>query len=98
MNKKESKKFTVATLTHTDDCAEDQVKVKFQFGAFADPLEVQANAQGWTFGDKAELFEKLHSGLIINHVHGIITLSTYQKGIEKLYKKMMEEMKPKGGQ
>ena len=96
MNKKEGRRLTIATLKHDDNCAEDQVKVRFEFGAFADPLEVQANDQGWTFGDKAELFERLHSGLIINHVHGIITLSTYQKGIEKLYKKMTEAMKPKG--
>lgn len=71
--------------------------IGFDYGALSDKLEKQANDQGYTLGDKQELFEKLAFGLIINHIHGTLTDSAYQRALEKLHKMVMAAIKPLEG-
>lgn len=47
--------------------------VKFHHGIFCDSYEKQANAQGFTFGDKAEWVDRVGYGLICAHMHECIT-------------------------
>lgn len=68
--------------------------VGFHHGALCDDYEKQANDQGYTLGDKAELFQKLGFGLVINHIHGTLTESSYDKALRKLQKKMVSALKP----
>ena len=71
--------------------------IGFYHGALSDDYEKQANDQGYTFGDKAELFQKLGFGLVINHIHGTLTDSVYDKALQRLQKKMVEAVKPLEG-
>lgn len=69
-------------------------QVTFCHGALSDPYEEQANAQGFTLGDKAELMDKLGFGLVINHIHGVLTDSAYDKALQKLQKQIVKNLKP----
>lgn len=69
-------------------------QVTFYHGALSDPYEEQANAQGFTLGDKAELMDKLGFGLVINHIHGTLTDSAYDKALQKLQKQIVKNLKP----
>lgn len=70
------------------------MEVGFYHGALSDSYEKQANKQGFTFGDKAELFDKLGYGLVLNHIHGILTDSQYDKALQKLQKQLIKSLKP----
>lgn len=63
--------------------------VGFYHGALSDSYEKQANAQGFTFGDKAEWVEKVGFGLICAHIHGCITDSEYDKILQRFQKKIL---------
>ena len=65
------------------------VKVGFHHGALCDSYEEQANAQGFTFGDKAEWVEKVGYGLVCAHVHGCITDSEYDRILQKFQKNIL---------
>lgn len=69
--------------------------VRFNYGALNDDLETQANAQGLTLGDKAEVLEKLHFGLVINFVHGTLTDGEYSKALTRLHKQVLKVVKEK---
>lgn len=69
------------------------MEVKFNYGALNDDLETQANAQGLTLGDKAEVLEKLHFGLVINFVHGTLTDGEYSKALARLQKQVLKALK-----
>ena len=69
-------------------------QVTFCHGALSDPYEKQANTQGFTLGDKAELMDKLGFGLVINHIHGTLTDSAYDKALQKLQKQIVKNLKP----
>ena len=69
-------------------------QVTFCHGALSDPYEEQANVQGFTLGDKAELMDKLGFGLVINHIHGTLTDSAYDKALQKLQKQIVKNLKP----
>lgn len=72
--------------------------IGFNYGVLSDKLEKQANDQGYTLGDKQELLEKLAFGLIINHIHGTLTDSAYQRALEKLHKMTIAAIKPLEGE
>ena len=55
------------------------------YGAMYD-IESQLNEKGYTLGNDAETGEKLHFGLNICHIHGIITDGEWDKGIQRLNK------------
>ena len=69
--------------------------VGFNYGALNNDLETQANAQGLTLGDKAEVLEKLHFGLVINFVHGTLTDGEYRKALARLHKQGLKAVKEK---
>ena len=68
--------------------------ITFCFGALSDQLEQQANAQGFTLGDNAELLEELGRCVVIGYVHGICTDSQHTAMMNKLHKKIMKALKP----
>lgn len=69
-------------------------QICFHHGALCDNYEKQANDQGYTLGDDAKLFQKLGFGLIMNHIHGTLTDSAYDKALRKLQKMMVKDLKP----
>ena len=69
-------------------------EITFCFGALSDPLEQQANAQGFTLGDKAELLEDLNRSMIMCWLHGLCTDSKHTAMMNKLHKKIMKALKP----
>lgn len=69
--------------------------VKFNYGALNVDLETQANVQGLTLGDEAEVLEKLHSGLVINFIHGTLTDGEYSKALARLHKSVLKAVKEK---
>lgn len=68
--------------------------IGFYYGALSDSLEVQANKQGYTLGDKAEIFEKCAYGLTLNHVRGVLTDSVYDRALRKLNKEVVNSCQP----
>ena len=70
------------------------MQINFIYGALSDPLEEQANKQGVTLGDKAELFEKMAYGLVLNMIHSTLTDSQYEKALQKLHNQVIKEVKP----
>lgn len=69
-------------------------EVMFSYGALSDPLEQQANAQGFTLGDNAELLQKLNNAMILCWIHGLCTNSQQEAMLNKLHKKIMKVLKP----
>ena len=66
--------------------------IEFHHGALSDSYEEQANAQGFTFGDKAEFVEKVGFGLVTAHIHGCITDSEYNKILQRFQRKILLKM------
>lgn len=63
--------------------------VSFHFGALCDTFEEQANAQGFTFGDKANWVEDIGFGIVCAYIHGCITDSEYDKILWRFQKKIL---------
>ena len=68
--------------------------IGFHHGALCDKYEKQANDQGYTLGEDADLFQKLGFGLTINYIHGTLTDSAYDKALQRLQKQMVKAVKP----
>lgn len=62
-------------------------EIRFEYGAFGEKLENQANKQGYTLGEDAELLDKLMYSLNMVRIHGLITDSQADKAYQKLHKK-----------
>ena len=56
-----------------------------RYGALCN-IEEQLNDQGYTLGNNKELINKMHFGLNICHIHGILSDSEYRKALERLNK------------
>lgn len=69
-------------------------EVGFYHGALADSYEKQANQQGYTLGDKAELFDKIGFSFNMLHLHGLLTDSQADRVLAKLSKKLGASLKP----
>lgn len=63
--------------------------VEFHHGALVDTYEEQANAQGFTFGDKAEWVEDIGFGIVCAHIHECITDSEYEKILRRFQTKIL---------
>lgn len=72
------------------------MKTTFQFcyGALSDPIEKQANEQGYTLGDKATVMNRLADNLAMLYVHGIINDGEHTKAMKRLHKKITSCLKP----
>ena len=69
--------------------------VGFHHGVLCDSYEKQANAQGFTFGDKAEWVDEVGFGLIRAHIHGCITDREFNKILKRFQKKILvKNIKP----
>ena len=69
-------------------------EVTFHYGALSDPLEQQANAQGFTLGDKEKLLQDLNRSMIMCWIHGLCTDSQKDAMMKKLQKKIVKALKP----
>lgn len=67
--------------------------VEFRYGMLCDDLEKQANEQGFTLGDEAEMLERLRFSLNMCAFHGILTDSETNKAFERFHKKVMKALK-----
>lgn len=67
----------------------DKTTVMFRHGGLAPSYEEQANEQGFTFNDKADFIQRLGDGLVMAHIHGVLTDSQFDKAIEKFHKKVI---------
>lgn len=69
-------------------------EVIFHYGALSDPLEQQANEQGFTLGDKEKLLQDLNRSMIMCWIHGLCTDSQKDAMMNKLQKKVVKALKP----
>ena len=72
-------------------------EVRFHHGAFADSYEKQANEQGYTLGDRAELFDKIGYSYNMLRIHGYLTDSQADSVCQKIQKKLVANLKPLRG-
>ena len=63
--------------------------VGFHHGALSPTYEEQANAQGFTLGDKAEWIEEVGKGLTCLWIHGCLTDKEYDKVLQRFQKKIL---------
>jgi hypothetical protein len=70
------------------------MQVGFHYGALSEPLEKQANEQGYTIGKKAEAFERCKDAIITLMFSDILTDSQIDKAYQKLNKKVTKALKP----
>lgn len=68
-------------------------EIGFHHGALCEDYEKQANEQGYTLGKFDVIANKLGFGLTINYVHGIITESEYSKALNRLQKKLIQNLR-----
>lgn len=69
-------------------------EITFSYGAWSDPIEEQANAQGFTLGNKADKWQKVYDAMVMLHIHDILTDGQYTKAIERYQKKMTKDLEP----
>lgn len=69
------------------------IEVGFHHGPLCDSYEKQANKQGFTFGDNAELVQKMGFGLVANYLHRNLTDSEYNKALERFNKFLVRKLK-----
>lgn len=67
--------------------------IRFGYGIICDPLEIQANNQGYTLGDKVEMFEKIRDSINMCKFH-VATESQVNAMFKKLHNKVVKELKP----
>lgn len=70
------------------------MKVGFHYGALCDPLEKQANDQGFTLGDDKEYLEDLERCMLMCWFHGLVTDSQKDEMMKKMQKKVVKALKP----
>lgn len=68
-------------------------EVIFHYGAASEPLERQANEQGFTLGDEEKLLEDLNRYILMCWLHGICTDSQHNSMLDKLQNKVMKALK-----
>lgn len=66
--------------------------IEFHHGGLSDTYEKQANAQGYTFGDKAKWVEKIGFGLVCAYIHGCISESEYDRILRRFQKKILAKL------
>lgn len=69
------------------------MKVIFYHGALCDSYEKQANEQGFTLGDEAELFDKIGFSYNLLYIHGYLTDSQADMVCKKIQKQLMKSLK-----
>lgn len=67
--------------------------VSCEYGVLGDTLEEQARQQGYTLGDKADIYERVRKAINMCMFH-VATDSQVQAMFGKLHKKVMKSIKP----
>lgn len=70
------------------------MEVSFHYGALCDPLEKQANDQGFTLGDDKEYLEDLERCMLMCWIHDLVTDSQKDAMMKKMQKKVVKALKP----
>ena len=70
------------------------MEVGFRHGALCDSYEKQANEQGFTLGDKAELFDKVAYSYNLLRIRGYLTDSQADMICKKIQKQLVKNLKP----
>ena len=70
------------------------MEVGFRHGAFCDSYEKQANEQGFTLGDKVELFDKIAFSYNMLRIHGFLTDKQADMVCNKIQKHLVKNLKP----
>ena len=68
------------------------MEVGFRHGAMCDSYEKQANKQGFTLGEKAELFEKIGFSYNLLRIHGYLTDSQADIVCKKIQKNLVKSL------
>ena len=68
-------------------------EVGFHHGCFADKYEKQANDQGYTLGDKAEMFDKIAFSYNMLRIHGYLTEKQEESICQKIQKNLVRNLK-----
>lgn len=68
--------------------------VSFRHGAFADKYEKQANDQGFTLGDRAEMFDKIAFSYNMLRIHGFFTEKMEESICKKIQKRLVDNLEP----
>ena len=69
------------------------MNIEFRYGVLCEPLETQANKQGFTLGAKVETLEKIRGAINMCGFH-VATQSQVDMMFKKLQKQTMKELKP----
>lgn len=69
------------------------MEVGFHHGALCDSYEKQANEQGFTLGDEAELMDKLGYAVNMAWIHDLLTDSQYDAALKKLQRQIMKALR-----
>ena len=69
-------------------------EIGFHHGAFADKYEKKANDQGYTLGDKADLFDKIAFSYNMLRIHGYFTEKQTDSICQKIQKNLVKSLKP----
>lgn len=70
------------------------MEVGFRHGALCDSYEKQANEQGFTLGDRAELFDEIAFSYNLLLIHGYLTDSQADSVCKKIQKQLVKNLKP----
>ena len=73
------------------------MEIGFYHGALADDYEKQANEQGFTLGNKAELFKDIKHSYNMLRVHGYLTDSHADSICKKIQKDLVKNLSRNGG-
>lgn len=74
------------------------MKVGFYHGALSDSYEKQANEQGYTLGDKAEMFDKIAFSYNMLRIHGFLSDSEADKVCQRIQKNLVKSIKKMKGE
>ena len=69
------------------------MEVGFYHGCLSDSYEKQANEQGFTLGNKAEMLEELRHSYNMLRLHDCITDSQADAIVQKIQKKIVKNLK-----
>lgn len=70
------------------------IEINFVHSLIADTYEEQANSQGYTFGEQAEIVEKVGYGLKFLYAHDCISQSEFSNILKKFSKLMIKYLEP----
>ena len=68
------------------------MEVGFRHGAMCGGYEKQANEQGFTLGEKAELFDKIGFSYNLLRIHGYLTDSQADMVCKKIQKNLVKNL------